>query len=236
MDGITPNCGQQQGGQMSVEFTLSEVAAYYRARLPNLNQRGAAWRCPCPIHNGKRDSFAVDPTTGKACCHSECGAGWDILGLEQVYAGGDFKAAKAEVFRIIGRHEEPKPRGEESSAKSRIVAEYDYTDPAGELLYQVIRFEPKGFRQRRPDGKGGWIWNLKGVEPVLYKLPELFAAEAGPETIRLTVYIVEGERDVETLEKWGLVATCNSGGAGKLAPGFRGLLRGQARRYPARPG
>ena len=92
---------------MSVEFTPSDVATYYRARLPQLNQRGPEWRCPCPVHGGKRDSFAVDPKTGRAYCHSECGQGWDILGLEQVLSGGDFKAAKAEVFRIIGRAEEP---------------------------------------------------------------------------------------------------------------------------------
>ena len=134
--------------------------------------------------------------------------------------GGDFKAAKAEVFRIIGRHGEQKPRGVESAAKSRIVAEYDYTDLAGELLYQVIRLEPKGFRQRRPGPNGeSWIWNLKGVEPVPYNLPAVFGAEA--------VYIVEGEKDVHTLEAWGLVATCNSGGAGKWRADFAGYFEGK---------
>ena len=41
-----------------------------------------------------------------------------------------------------------------------IVATYDYTNEAGELLFQVVRYTPKGFRQRRPDGNGGWIWSL----------------------------------------------------------------------------
>jgi hypothetical protein len=41
------------------------------------------------------------------------------------------------------------------------------------LLYQVVRFAPKDFRQRRPDGPGGWTWNLKGVRRVLYRLFEL---------------------------------------------------------------
>lgn len=31
-----------------------------------------------------------------------------------------------------------------------IVATYDYTDEAGELLFQVLRLVPKDFRQRRP--------------------------------------------------------------------------------------
>ena len=66
-------------------------------------------------------------------------------------------------FSASGRH----PR--------RIVKEYDYTDENGTRLYQVVRFEPKDFRQRRSDGNGGWIW--KGPErPVPYKLPELIAS------------------------------------------------------------
>src|SRR5262245_49591750 len=41
---------------------------------------------------------------------------------------------------------------ESEPAKGRVVAAYDYTDDKGELLYQVIRLEPKSFRQRRPNG------------------------------------------------------------------------------------
>lgn len=42
------------------------------------------------------------------------------------------------------------------SGRPRIVATYDYTDEAGTLLYQSVRYDPKDFKQRRPDGKGGW--------------------------------------------------------------------------------
>jgi hypothetical protein len=34
--------------------------------------------------------------------------------------------------------------------KRRISATYDYTDGDGELLFQAVRYEPKGFSQRRP--------------------------------------------------------------------------------------
>ena len=37
---------------------------------------------------------------------------------------------------------------------AKIVATYDYTDEGRRLLYQNVCFEPKDFRQRRPDGKG----------------------------------------------------------------------------------
>src|SRR5262249_7462098 len=95
----------------------------------------------------------------------------------------------------------------------RIVATYDYTDEAGCLLYQVVRHEPKDFRQRRRDGKAGWAWNLNGVSRVLYRLPEVLNADPAA-----TIWIVEGEKDVETLRAEGLVATTNPQGAGKWRP------------------
>jgi len=87
---------------------------------------------------------------------------------------------------------------------------YDYHDADGTLRYQVVRYPDKGFTQRRPDGKGGWLYNLDGVTRLLYRLPELLAT--GPDT---PVYVVEGEKDVNTLRALGLVATTNSEGAGK---------------------
>ena len=99
------------------------------------------------------------------------------------------------------------PAPAETPSKRRVVARYDYTTAAGVLLYQVERTDPKGFRQRRPDGKGGWHYNLEGVARTLYRLPKLANAAE--------VWIAEGERDVETLEGLGLVATTNSGGAGQ---------------------
>lgn len=37
---------------------------------------------------------------------------------------------------------------------SQLVKTYDYVDEKEKLLFQVCRYEPKGFRQRRPDDKG----------------------------------------------------------------------------------
>jgi len=104
----------------------------------------------------------------------------------------------------------------------QIVATYDYLDQSGELLFQVVRFEPKDFRQRKPDGAGGWVWKLGGTLRVLYRLPQvLAAAKAGQ-----TVYVVEGEKDAHAVEKAGAVATCNSGGAGKWKPHHTTALAG----------
>jgi P4 family phage/plasmid primase-like protien len=95
------------------------------------------------------------------------------------------------------------------NVRSRIVATYDYVDEKGKVLYQTVRFEPKRFLQRRPDGQGSWIWNLEGAKRrVLYRLPELLSTP-----LDQLVFIVEGEKDVDRLYKIGLVATTNAMGA-----------------------
>lgn len=167
------------------ELNALEVERYVKSRLPGLHLSGGERRGPCPVHRGKRDSFAVNAETGQAYCHSECGQGWDLIGLEAALTNGDLKRAIREVLNIVGRRPETKNG---SSRPKEIERTYPYEDAAGHLLFQVIRFKPKDFRQRRPDGGGGWIWNLQGVEPVLFRLPQLKAAEAG-----CRVLVCEGE-------------------------------------------
>ena len=109
------------------------------------------------------------------------------------------------------------------SLTARIEATYDYRDAGGRLVFQVVRLrDPKDFRQRQPDGKGGWVWNLRGITPVLYRLPELIAADPAQ-----PVFIVEGEKDVDALLALGLIATCNPGGAGKWRSDYNAWLRGR---------
>jgi hypothetical protein len=90
-------------------------------------------------------------------------------------------------------------------SKGRIVAESGYTDIDGTLLYQVVRLEPKSFRQRRPDGKGGWIWQLD-ERRVIYRWPELLAY---PDA---TVFVCEGEKDADRVASLGHCATTVAGG------------------------
>ncbi len=106
--------------------------------------------------------------------------------------------------------------------KAIIADTYDYHDADGTLLYQVVRYDPKDFRQRRSDGRGGWEWNMKGVKRIPFRLPELLAAN--PET---PVYIVEGEKDVRRLTELDYLATTNPGGAGKWPADFAQYVRGR---------
>lgn len=131
--------------------------------------------------------------------------------------GGGF----ADLWRKVHPKADPRPTTQEKNGK-RIVGVYPYHGSDGELRFEVIRYEPKKFSQRQPDGQGGYIWNLKGVDRVPYRLPELIAAN--PDA---TVFIPEGEKHVDALMAHGLVATTNPQGAGKWNAQFNQWLKGR---------
>jgi hypothetical protein len=92
-----------------------------------------------------------------------------------------------------------------NKTKGRIVATYSYNDADGKLLYQVLRYDPKGFRQRRPDGNGDWIWKLDDRR-VLYRWPDLLKFSDA------TVFITEGEKDADRVTELELCATTVAAG------------------------
>lgn len=96
--------------------------------------------------------------------------------------------------------------------KRDAITVFDYIGDHGVLEYQVVRtdFEDgsKTFRQRRPDGQGGWINSIKDVRKLPYNLPEVLHKKDR------AVWIVEGEKCVEKLRDIGIVATTNNGGSG----------------------
>ncbi|MDQ3556749.1 MAG: DUF3987 domain-containing protein, partial [Gemmatimonadota bacterium] len=183
-------------------MTASEVVA----RFPGATRNGGGWTARCPAHEDRRASLSVGGgTDGRVLLHCHAGCPPDAV----ANAAG---LTIADLFADA-------PSG---NGKASIVAEYDYTDEAGELLFQAVRLFPKDFRQRRPDGGGGWAWKLGDVRRVPYRLPELVdAVRAG----RL-VFVVEGERDADRLHALDFAATCNAGGAGKWAAPLSEHFRG----------
>jgi hypothetical protein len=143
----------------------------------------------CPAHDDAKESLSLTAGEGGKVlvkCHAGCA---QEAVIDELKARG-----------LWPEREAKKPRGE-------IDKRYEYRDAKGKLLFEVVRLKPKDFRQRKPDGKDGWIWNIVGVIPVPYRLPEVIAAAE--------VFVVEGEKDADALAKRGVVATCNPGGAGK---------------------
>jgi putative DNA primase/helicase len=168
------------------------------ARALEARRSGSSWMAKCPGHEDHNPSLSIREVDGRVLLH--CHAGCSQRGV--------IDALKARGLWQPERTENP-----------RIVATYDYTDKHGNLLYQVVRYQPKDFKQRRPDGCGGWTWR-KSDRQVLYRLPEVLEAPI--------VFVVEGERDVETLREHGFVATTNAGGANSCwAPQYTEALRGR---------
>ena len=170
-------------------------------RLDRVTWHGDGFTACCPAHEDRNPSLSADlGDDGRVLlrCHAGCGTDAVLTAMNIVVA--DLFAEKANG---------------NGTSKAQIVAAYDYTDAAGNLLFQVVRMDPKGFRQRRPDGRGGWEWNLKGITSrPLYRLPSVLEAVSGGHT----VYVCEGERDAERLQAdlhAGEVATTIPGGAGK---------------------
>ena len=105
------------------------------------------------------------------------------------------------------------------ASKPEIVARYNYTDIDGNLLNQKTRFSDKSFSWSHKEN-GKWTRGHKG-NPVLYNLPALKSSG--------TVYVVEGEKDVETMKRNGLISVCGAHGAGsgKWLPQYTEALKGR---------
>ncbi len=170
--------------------------------------------------------MSLDLKAGLWHCHA-CGIGGGLLDFERKLTGKQDEECWTVINATIGR-DAPKAS---NSKNGRIVATYDYTDAAGKVVYQALRHaEPKDFRQRRPDGKGGWAWNMDGVVRVPFNLPALVRSNVG--------LIVEGEKDALNLEKaaaefpnengtLSYAATTNIGGAGKWLDEYSPYLAGK---------
>jgi hypothetical protein len=188
---------------------VERVLSALEARGLKPRKSGAGWSVKCPAHEDSRASLSI-------------GEGSDSCALVKCHAG----CATADVLAALGLEEKDLfvPKEERRHPRSEIVAVYPYRDESGAVLYEAVRFDPKDFRQRRPDPKarGGYSWNLGGVRRVLYRLPEtLEAVKAGR-----TLYLVEGEKDVLALVGLGLDATTTAGGAESWRPVFAEPLAG----------
>jgi len=207
-----------------------DVQAARRVPLPSLlppdwvlHKKGPnKYMAMCTFHEETTPSMSLcqyqDGSWGYKCFG--CGAKGDPINYVKARDGIDF----FDAVKLLTSEARKAPM------RRQPVAEYDYYDKDGVLVYQVLRYEPKDFRVRRPS-EHGWQWCLDGLKRHLYRLPKLNMAE----NMDKPIYYVEGEKDVHTMEEHGLVATTHSGGANSFRPDLLDEIEGAGRRLVVIP-
>ena len=185
--------------QQPVSSTLASVLG----KLKGVRRAGNGYLALCPCHNDHTPSLSLSQGNDGILlyCHAGCKT-------EDIMA--KLGLSKADLF----------VENDKGTSKE-IERTYDYQDKDNRLLFQVVRYRPKSFAVRRPNGNG-WIWDMKGIAPVLYHLPAVLEAVTKQETI----YITEGEKDADCLSEVGLIATTAPFGAsGKWFPTYTETLK-----------
>ena len=147
----------------------------------------------CPAHDDQQPSFSASMTKDESKILIKCHAGCSfdsILSALNLNASDLFEKSK----------NNPK-------SERREVARYRYLDEDNEHLFDVVRFEPKDFRQQAADG----TWNTQNFKKVPFDLPLLKASIQSEKTLLM----LEGEKDCLKAEEMGYPATTLPGGAGK---------------------
>ena len=186
------------------DLSLQEIAAALGGEVSGLQVTA-----PGPNHTPKDRSLSVKldaNAPGGFVVHS--------------FAGDDPIVCKDYVREKCGL--QPFKSNGKPNGQSVLVVSHPYVDENGETLFVVDRYEPKRFRQRKPDGKGGWLSKLGDVRRVPDRLPKMIEAVA----CELPIFIAEGEKAIEALEKIGITATCSPGGAGKWRKEYSDHLKG----------
>jgi len=169
--------------------TLDRNWELFCSKLEQVKHNNNSIVAICPSHNDKSPSLTASCNSEKILVKCQAGCSFDAvvsaLGMEQ----SQFFAPKEKLL------------------SKKIVARYRYEDKEGNHAFDVVRFESKNFRPQRPDGN----YSLEGVERIPYRLPQMLAGiKKGRE-----ILILEGEKDCDNAEKFGLVATTFAGGTGK---------------------
>lgn len=168
------------------------------SRLRKVKRSGDGWVACCPAHPDTTPSLSIKQgDNGTILFH--CFTGCSFVQIVQALELDEREHSMSEA------------KTKNQNVKNCIVAEYDYADESGEILYQMVRLEPKKFVARKPNEKGGWDWTIKGCRKVLYRLPEILAARENDSFI----IFCEGEKDVNNVRtKLDFPATTCAFGAG----------------------
>lgn len=180
----------------------------FLSRLVGVKQTSAGWdaRCPCREDDKNPSLSVAEDSEGVILVHCHRGNGCDV---DKICSSVGLK--KSDLYPVkIEKKERPQEK-----EKLTLVKEYDYLDEKGELLFQKLRYinqwGVKTFRQRKPMPNGEWAYAIGDTPKVLYNLPHVLSAKKQG----IPIWLVEGEKDADTLMEMGYIATTAPGGAGK---------------------
>lgn len=193
-------------------MTASPQVERFIAKLSGVRRSGDGWiaYCPCRSDDGRPTLSVAEGRDGRvlATCHR----GGTACDLTEICAALDLELKDLHPH-LPDKPFDDKPR---PPMDTKLETIYDYTDADGTLVLQVLRLRRtdggKDFRQRVPDPTQpkGYRYSTSDLgERPLYRLPEVLAAKARGGII----FVVEGEKDVDTLVELGYTATCNPMGA-----------------------
>ena len=185
-------------------------------KLNSVKGSGKQYNALCPAHSDKEPSLSINEKDGKILLHCHAGCSTEnILGA----MGLEMKDLFTNDIATSHHSDNVKPKRE-------ITAVYDYKDINGNIIHSTIRYNPKGFSQRRPDlnKPGEYIWKkvFDGITPILYNLQAVTNATKEKQP----VFVVEGEKDCDNLAKLGFVATTSPMGAEKWKDSYSDSLKG----------
>lgn len=185
---------------------------YVLSRFERLSRGSAGyWRARCPTHDDRNPSLSIW-VGHKGFLLIRCYAGRPECTLGAILA--KVGLTMSDLFPPETRHayDDRPNRALPEQPRPELVASYPYEDEEGHVLYEVQRFHPKSFAQRRADStaRDGWRPGLGEVRRVLYRLPRIVQSAS----LNLPVLVLEGEEDVHAAEALGLLATTNAGGSG----------------------
>jgi len=198
-------------------------------RLSRVTSTSNGYQACCPAHDDKKASLCIhQEPDGKVLMTCQAGCSIESV-LSAMGLGWNALFPDRSEGRPPGT---PRPAKQKSGSKRKrphstgaIKETYSYTDVDGNELYRVVRWEPKDFtiqHLEKTDKVAGYVDGLGGRARVLYRLPRFKQAIAEGKPI----FIVEGEKDVHTVETLGFIATCNAGGAGKWLDSYSKSLSG----------
>ena len=169
---------------------------------------GNTYQAICPAHDDHNPSLTIKVEKDKILlsCHAGCST-------EDVTNAVGLKMS--DLFL-----NSPKKNYVENQ---KYQIKFDYCDEHGALIFASVKTIANGEKKIsycQYDYNLKPVWNLNGVTLIPYRLPELIQALSQKETI----FIPEGEKDVDNLLKIGLSATTNPFGAGKWKKSYNKYL------------